>query len=55
MAPKDTEDRKDAADAAEPMVDVSQTAVKKMIAEARERGSSCPLRMFWRLSLTKSS
>ena len=38
MAPKDTEDRKDETDAQEPGVDTSQTAVKKMIAEARERG-----------------
>ena len=37
MAPKDTNDRKDDADN-EPMVDTSQAAVKKMIAEARERG-----------------
>jgi len=38
MAAKDTEDRKpDNADA-EPMLDMSQAAVKKMIAEARERG-----------------
>ena len=37
MAPKDTDDRKDDTDN-EPMVDMSQAAVKKMIAEARERG-----------------
>ncbi len=39
MAPKDTEDRKqDDQDNDSAMLDVSQTAVKKMIAEARERG-----------------
>ena len=38
MAPKDTDDRKNEDPANEPMVDVSQEAVKKMIAEARERG-----------------
>ena len=39
MAPKDTEDRKqDEQDNDTVMLDVSQTAVKKMIAEARERG-----------------
>ncbi len=37
MAPKDTDDRKDDTEN-EPMVDMSQAAVKKMIAEARERG-----------------
>ncbi|MCI2398583.1 RNA polymerase sigma factor RpoD [Aliiroseovarius subalbicans] len=38
MAAKDTNDRKDDDQANEPMVDVSQEAVKKMIAEAREKG-----------------
>ncbi|MEM8630852.1 MAG: RNA polymerase sigma factor RpoD, partial [Pseudomonadota bacterium] len=38
MAPKDTEDRKPENADAEPMIDLSQAAVKKMIAEARERG-----------------
>ncbi|MGR3491080.1 MAG: RNA polymerase sigma factor RpoD, partial [Shimia sp.] len=39
MAPKDnSEDQKREDDRAEPMVDMSQAAVKKMIAEARERG-----------------
>ncbi len=37
MAPKDTEERKDDQDS-EMSLDMSQTAVKKMIAEARERG-----------------
>jgi len=35
---KDTDDRKQDDDNAEPMLDMSQTAVKKMIADARERG-----------------
>jgi len=38
MAAKDTDDRKPDEQENEPMVDMSQTAVKKMIAEARERG-----------------
>jgi RNA polymerase primary sigma factor len=38
MAAKDTEDRKQDNADAEPMLDLSQAAVKKMIAEARERG-----------------
>ena len=35
---KDTDDRKQDEPENEPMIDMSQTAVKKMIAEARERG-----------------
>jgi len=35
---KDTDDRKQDEQENEPMIDMSQTAVKKMIAEARERG-----------------
>ncbi|MEO0989662.1 MAG: RNA polymerase sigma factor region1.1 domain-containing protein, partial [Pseudomonadota bacterium] len=38
MAPKDNDDRKTEDGEAEPMLDMSQAAVKKMIAEARERG-----------------
>ncbi len=38
MAAKDTSDQKPDEARAEPMVDMSQTAVKKMIAQARERG-----------------
>ena len=38
MAAKDTDERKRDGDDQEPMLDMSQTAVKKMIAEARERG-----------------
>ncbi len=38
MAPKDTDDRKEDSEAGEPMIDTSQAAVKKMIADARERG-----------------
>jgi RNA polymerase primary sigma factor len=38
MAPKDTEDRKPDDQEQDAMLDVSQAAVKKMIAEARERG-----------------
>ncbi|MEM1363365.1 MAG: RNA polymerase sigma factor region1.1 domain-containing protein, partial [Pseudomonadota bacterium] len=38
MAAKDTDDRKQTDAEAEPMLDMSQAAVKKMIAEARERG-----------------
>jgi RNA polymerase primary sigma factor len=38
MAAKDTDDRKQDNADAEPMLDMSQAAVKKMIAEARERG-----------------
>ncbi|MGB0905307.1 MAG: RNA polymerase sigma factor region1.1 domain-containing protein, partial [Mangrovicoccus sp.] len=38
MAAKDTDDRKQENSDAEPMLDMSQAAVKKMIAEARERG-----------------
>ncbi|MEM8958804.1 MAG: RNA polymerase sigma factor RpoD, partial [Pseudomonadota bacterium] len=38
MAAKDTDDRKQTETDAEPMLDMSQAAVKKMIAEARERG-----------------
>ncbi|MEL6607835.1 MAG: RNA polymerase sigma factor RpoD [Pseudomonadota bacterium] len=39
MAAKDTnDDRKQDADANEPMIDMSQAAVKKMIGEAREKG-----------------
>ena len=38
MAAKDTEDRKQDDAENEPMLDMSQTAVKKMIADARERG-----------------
>ena len=38
MAAKDNDDRKQDADANEPMIDMSQTAVKKMIGYARERG-----------------
>jgi len=38
MAAKDTDDRKQNDAEAEPMLDMSQAAVKKMIAEARERG-----------------
>ncbi|MEM1100751.1 MAG: RNA polymerase sigma factor region1.1 domain-containing protein, partial [Pseudomonadota bacterium] len=39
MAAKDTnDDRKPDDDANEPLVDMSQAAVKKMIAEAREKG-----------------
>ncbi|PWR03174.1 RNA polymerase sigma factor RpoD [Meridianimarinicoccus roseus] len=38
MAAKDTDDRKQDNSDAEPMLDMSQAAVKKMIAEARERG-----------------
>ena len=38
MAAKDSDDRKQDAAAKEPMIDISQTAVKKMIADARDRG-----------------
>ncbi|MFV0246075.1 MAG: RNA polymerase sigma factor region1.1 domain-containing protein, partial [Qingshengfaniella sp.] len=38
MAAKDTEDRKQDDSDSEPMLDVSQAAVKRMIAEAKERG-----------------
>ncbi|MCA8883114.1 MAG: RNA polymerase sigma factor RpoD, partial [Rhodobacteraceae bacterium] len=38
MAAKDTEDRKQDNAEAEPMLDMSQAAVKKMIGEAKERG-----------------
>ena len=38
MAAKDTEDRKQDDQDNEPMLDMSQAAVKKMIAEARVRG-----------------
>ena len=38
MAAKDNDDRKQDVDAKEPMIDMSQTAVKKMIGDARERG-----------------
>ncbi len=38
MAAKDTEDRKQDDQDREPMLDMSQAAVKKMIAEAREKG-----------------
>jgi len=38
MAAKDTDDRKQDNADAEPMLDMSQAAVKKMISEARERG-----------------
>ncbi|MDG1505144.1 MAG: RNA polymerase sigma factor region1.1 domain-containing protein, partial [Planktomarina sp.] len=38
MAAKDNDDRKQDADANEPMIDMSQAAVKKMIGDARERG-----------------
>ena len=38
MAAKDNDDRKQDAAAKEPMIDMSQTAVKKMIFDARERG-----------------
>ena len=38
MAAKDTDDRKSEDQEAEISLDMSQTAVKKMIAEARERG-----------------
>ncbi len=38
MAAKDSSERKSEDQAAEPLVDTSQAAVKKMIAEARERG-----------------
>ena len=38
MAAKDTDDRKPDEQEAELSLDMSQTAVKKMIAEARERG-----------------
>ena len=39
MAAKDNDDRKqDDSAGKEPMIDMSQTAVKKMIAEAREKG-----------------
>jgi RNA polymerase primary sigma factor len=38
MAPKDTDDRKPEDQEQDAMLDVSQAAVKKMIAEARERG-----------------
>ncbi|MEQ3626696.1 MAG: RNA polymerase sigma factor RpoD [Celeribacter sp.] len=38
MAAKDTDDRKSEDTENEPMLDMSQAAVKKMIAEARERG-----------------
>ncbi|MEV8468613.1 RNA polymerase sigma factor RpoD [Fluviibacterium sp. DFM31] len=38
MAAKDADDRKQDETEAEPMLDMSQTAVKKMIAEAKERG-----------------
>ncbi|WP_347828203.1 RNA polymerase sigma factor RpoD [uncultured Planktomarina sp.] len=38
MAAKDNDDRKQDAATKEPMIDMSQTAVKKMIGDARERG-----------------
>ncbi|MEL7212730.1 MAG: RNA polymerase sigma factor RpoD [Pseudomonadota bacterium] len=38
MAPKDTDDRKQDDSENEPMLDMSQAAVKKMIGEAREKG-----------------
>ena len=38
MAAKDTDDRKQDNSDAEPMLDMSQAAVKKMISEARDRG-----------------
>ncbi|WP_193142351.1 MULTISPECIES: RNA polymerase sigma factor RpoD [unclassified Meridianimarinicoccus] len=38
MAAKDADDRKQDETEAEPMLDMSQTAVKKMIAEAKDRG-----------------
>ena len=39
MAAKDNDDRKqDDSTGKEPMIDMSQTAVKKMIADARDRG-----------------
>ncbi|MCP4818737.1 MAG: RNA polymerase sigma factor RpoD, partial [Shimia sp.] len=38
MAAKDTDDQKPADQDAEISLDMSQTAVKKMIAEAREKG-----------------
>ena len=38
MAAKDNDDRKQDAAVQEPMIDMSQTAVKKMIGDARERG-----------------
>ena len=38
MAAKDNDDRKQDAAAKEPMIDMSQTAVKKMINDARDRG-----------------
>ncbi|MGB0799166.1 MAG: RNA polymerase sigma factor region1.1 domain-containing protein, partial [Planktomarina sp.] len=38
MAAKNNDDRKQDDNASDPMSDMSQTAVKKMIAEARERG-----------------
>ena len=38
MAAKDNDDRKKDAAVKEPMIDMSQTAVKKMIGDARERG-----------------
>ena len=38
MAAKDNDDRKQDAAAKEPMIDMSQTAVKKMIFDARDRG-----------------
>ena len=38
MAAKDSDDRKQDSAAKEPMIDISQTAVKKMIADARDRG-----------------
>ena len=38
MAAKDNDDRKQDATAKEPMIDMSQTAVKKMIGDARDRG-----------------
>ncbi|MEP3036855.1 MAG: RNA polymerase sigma factor RpoD, partial [Pseudoruegeria sp.] len=38
MAAKDTDDRKQDDAENEPMIDMSQTAIKKMIAEAREKG-----------------
>ena len=39
MAAKDTEDKKSEDQEADLSLDMSQSAVKKMIAEARERGS----------------
>ena len=38
MAAKDNDDRKQDADANEPMIDMSQTAVKKLIGDAWARG-----------------